>query len=212
MLLPALWLAFRQQTSNQQAVWTWLLGMVSVALIYIHMAYWVGAQRYSTRYYFEALTALALMGALPLAWLIQRLNRAALTASLYIAFLALLVWGLYSYSTPRISILHQFNRVSAEAIDSVLARRVDDRPILVIAKGDNIVWRSYGSLMALTDPYLEAEIIVAWDYANLRDRFIEQHPDRQIIDIRFDREDAWFADCDSPHPPGCRINPPSRLD
>jgi len=46
--------------------WALLLTGVVLSLIGAHLAYWIGSQRYSTRYYFEALGAAALLTAIPL--------------------------------------------------------------------------------------------------------------------------------------------------
>lgn len=206
--LPLLRYAPRRDP-DRRIMWTWLLGMVAACLILLYMAYWVGAQRYSARYYFEALSALALLGALPFAWVIGQRPPRYWSLMVHGLVLGLLVWGLYAYSTPRISVLHGFNQVSAEVIERVRARAVDDRPILVIASGDNMVWRSYGALMALTDPYFNSDIIAAWDYmpdGDLRERLIAAHPGRQVIDIVFDHEESWFADCTPPRAEVCRVN------
>jgi 4-amino-4-deoxy-L-arabinose transferase-like glycosyltransferase len=204
--IPLLSLRTHSTTHQNQALWIWLLAMVGISLIGIHLAYWVGSQRYSTRYLFEALTAFSLLGALGLAWLAGRFPRRWIYGALIVA----LVWGLVTYSIPRISVLHQFNRVSQSAIDQVLSQRQDERPILVIATGDNVVWRSFGSFSALTDPYFRSDIIVAWDRFDERDELIAQHPNRQVIDIEFDGEEAWLAGCTPHDAPECRVNPPAK--
>ncbi|MCC6802515.1 MAG: glycosyltransferase family 39 protein, partial [Anaerolineae bacterium] len=111
--------------------WTWLLWSAAVGLVVIHMAYWVGSQRYSTRYFFEGLTAIAIISALPLAWLARRVNRPLVYALLALA----LAYGLYFYSTPRIGVLRGYNFMSQEQIEAVQARRVGDQPVLVIVNG-----------------------------------------------------------------------------
>ncbi|MFW5708632.1 MAG: glycosyltransferase family 39 protein [Chloroflexota bacterium] len=213
--LPGIWFASKTP-SDEPSRWTWLLLTVAASVILAHLAYWVGSQRYSTRYYFEALTALALLGALPFAWL-ARTVPGNLRLTVYGGFIALMLWSLYNYSTPRIEALYRFNRVSPLMIEQIEARRVDDRPILVIATnapGTRFAWRGYGSLMAITGPYLDGDLIVARDYApnsNVRQLIIEAHPGRQVIDIVTDFEQAWFPDCAPPGsetiPPSCYLNP-----
>ena len=205
IFLPGIILAFNNDDKKQnQTAWTWLLVGVAAALIFTHMAYWVGSQRYSTRYYFEALTAFCLLGALALSWIIARLRQFGGTigvGSAYAVFGVVLIWSLLNYSLPRIGALYQFNRVTADVIDKVEARRVDDQPILVIA---NLVpearntWRGTGSLMGMTDPKFESDLIVAWNYNGsdqLRQSLIAQHPGRQVIDITYNFESSWFTDC-----------------
>jgi 4-amino-4-deoxy-L-arabinose transferase-like glycosyltransferase len=183
------------QAKDRQSQWTWLLLALAVTLIGIHLAYWVGSQRYTTRYYFEGLSALAIIGAIPIAWLARQTSRPVI----YIVFAGVLAWSLYTYSTPRINALHHFNEVSAELAKGVDQRRVGDDPVLVIVTGhrNNVIWRSFASLMALTDPYLDSDIVAAWDYApdtNIRDLIVERFPDRQIIEMGASGVDSWFAD------------------
>ncbi len=55
--------------------WTWILWCAAAGLVIIQMTYWIGSQLYSTRYYFEGLTSLALISAIPIAWLARRIGR-----------------------------------------------------------------------------------------------------------------------------------------
>lgn len=178
-----------------QLSYIWLMLSIILSIVIIQMLYWIGSQRYSTRYYFEALTAASLITALPIAWLAQRINRKIV----YGAFLSLCIFTLYFYSTPRITALYRYNQISPEQIEAVQARRVDERPILVIvageSSGDNRVrWRSYGSLMVVTNPYLDSDIVVVRDFGSNRDNFIAQFPERQVIDMLAIGNDAYFAD------------------
>lgn len=163
--------------------WTWLLAWSATGLIAVHLAYWIGSQRYSTRYYFEALTALALISALPLAWLIQRFGR---RWPIYLALAVGLVYSLYVYSTPRITALYRFNFITPEPIEGVMARRESNDPVLVIVSGDDVRWRALGTLMSVTSPYLDSDIVVAWDYLQegVRDAIEARFPDRQIIEMQ----------------------------
>ncbi|HLV36704.1 MAG TPA: glycosyltransferase family 39 protein, partial [Spirillospora sp.] len=172
--------------------WTWLLAGAALGLITVHLAYWIGSQRYSTRYYFEVLTALSLISALPLAWLARRVGR----WSVYVALAAVLIYSLYVYSTPRIHALYRFNLISPEPIEGVMARRNGDGPVLVIVTGDDVRWRALGTLMSVTSPYLDSDIVVAWDYGQdgIREAIEARFPDRQIIEMQAAGNQWWFAD------------------
>ncbi|MBZ0276299.1 MAG: glycosyltransferase family 39 protein [Anaerolineae bacterium] len=178
--------------------WTWILAGVIVGLIGVHTAYWIGSQRYSTRYYFEALTATALLSAVPLAWLVERWKR----WPVYLALAVVLVYSLYAYSTPRITALYRFNLISPDLIQAVEARRTDDRPILVIVTGSNIRWRADGPLMTVTSPYLDSPIVSARDNGQpgVREQILARFPDRQVIDMLAEDNYAWFPD--EPRPVG----------
>jgi hypothetical protein len=176
---------------DRRAAWTWMLLAVPVSLIGLHIAYWIGSQLYSTRYYFEGLAGLAILTAVPIAWLARRWRR----WPVYLAFTALLIYSLYAYSTPRITPLYRFNWVSPELIDAVQAKREDDRPVLVIISGSDVRWRAYGSLMANTDPKLDSDIVAAWDTLGqgIRDGILKLFPDRQVIEMTGERNRVCFG-------------------
>ena len=60
---------------DRQRAWTWILWSAAIGLVIFQMTYWIGSQRYSTRYFFEGLTSIAIISALPLAWLAHNLRR-----------------------------------------------------------------------------------------------------------------------------------------
>ncbi len=52
LAIPFVFFLFWKRDS--QAEWTWLFLAFGLSLIGLHIAYWIGSQRYSTRYYFES--------------------------------------------------------------------------------------------------------------------------------------------------------------
>lgn len=223
LYLPMLYtIRFRK---TPQIRYTWLIFSVMVSVIVVQMLYWIGSQRYSTRYYYEALTMASLLTAIPFAWIIRQIsaflekrsfNRVSKSNTFatsmvwrgiaYAALLGLCIFTLYHYSTPRIMALYRFNNLSPEIIEQVEAQRVDERPILVIVSGassgdDRVRWRSYGSLMTVTSPYLDSDIIVARDYGTYREHLIEQHPDRQVIDVFAIGDEGFVQDAFSGQEP-----------
>jgi MFS family permease len=180
---------------SPQLSYTWLMLSIVISIVIVQMLYWIGSQRYSTRYYYEALSAASLITALPIVWLAQQIGRKIV----YAVFLALCIFTLYFYSTPRIMALYRYNQISPEIIEAVQAHRMDDRPILVIVAGassgdDRVRWRAYGALMVATSPYLDSDIVVVRDFGNNREDFIAQFPDRQVIDLFAIGDNAYFAD------------------
>ncbi len=180
------------RSEREHQTWTWLLLAVALGLVGLHVAYWVGSQRYSTRYYFEALTALALLSALPLSWLARQVGRWPVIVLLALA----LGYSLYAYSTPRIMALYRFNWVSPALIEAVERRRVDDRPVLVIVSGTDVRWRSYGSLMSSTGPFLDTPIVAAWDnqQEGIRAAILARFPGRQVIEMTAAGNQSCFVD------------------
>lgn len=198
LFVPFVLLAIGRQ--DHQANWTWLFAAVILSVIYAQFTYWIGSQRYSTRYYFEALTAAALLSAIPLAWLARLLARwgkkAWLRLPIYALLGILLLHSLYNYSTPRIGALYRFNFITPDLIEAVEAQQVDDRPVLVLVTGADVRWRAHGPLMAVTSPFLDSEIVVAHDnlQAGRRDAILARFPDRQVIEMTATGNTICFTD------------------
>ncbi|MEO8611109.1 MAG: glycosyltransferase family 39 protein [Chloroflexota bacterium] len=184
----------RDKVRDTQVEWTYLFLAFALFLIGLHIAYWIGSQRYSTRYYYEMLAPLAIISALPLAWIARRFNRWVV----YAGVLAVLVVTLFTYSLPRINALYRFNWVSPQLIDAVNAHRDpnDPRPVLVLIKGSNILWRALGSLMAETSPLLDGDIVAAIDNTTpgFRQQILDKFPDRQVIEMTADGNYSCFGD------------------
>jgi 4-amino-4-deoxy-L-arabinose transferase-like glycosyltransferase len=184
---------------SDQTRWTGLLLASALCLVGLQVAYWIGSQRYSTRYYYEALMPLALVSAVPLAWLARRGLRAPLYALLALA----LAYSLFAYSLPRIGVLYGYNLIGRAQIEQVMARRVDERPVLVLVSGERVRWRAFGALMAQTEPFLDSEIVAAWNYRGdssdaVREQILARFPDRQVIEMQARENQAWFSDEDPP--------------
>ncbi len=174
------------------AVWTWLLAAVALSLIIVQLTYWIGSQRYSTRYYYEGLISLAILSALPLAWIIQRVKRYYM---IYGGIAILLGLSFFNYSLPRVDVLHGFNLINRELEAALEERREPGRDVLVLVDGEDVRWRSYGELMALTSPYLDSEIVAARITSpEDREAIIVRFPDRQIIELYAVQNDASFVD------------------
>jgi 4-amino-4-deoxy-L-arabinose transferase-like glycosyltransferase len=177
---------------DARASWAWLVWMTAALLIVLQLAYWVGSQRYSTRYYYEGLAGAALLTAIPLA----RLAHGRRWVYPIIAGgLALSVVG---YGVPRVDALRGYNRVTEAQLIEVNRRR-GDQDALVIITGRDVRWRAYGALMAVTSPYRDSPIVAAWDYSGgndpaVRAGLLAAFPDRVVIDMRGAVNEAAFAD------------------
>ncbi len=176
--------------------WTWLLAAVPIMLIVVHLAYWIGSQRYSTRYYFEALSALSILSAIPLAWFCRRVSDRFVRGLSALGFIAFLIFILLTYTQPRLVPLYRFNQIGQPQIDGVIERREGDSPVLVLVTGNDVRWRAFGSLMAVTSPYLDSEIVVAWDNLTpgMHEEILARFPDRQVIEMDAEGNDATFRE------------------
>ncbi len=190
MCIPFIFLLLAKP--DRQVTWTWLLLAIALSLIGLHITYWIGSQRYSTRYYYEALAPLALLSALPIVWLMKRLGR----LPVYIVLVGVLVYTLYAYTQPRIDVLYRFNWISPALVEAVEQRRDRERPALVLVTGTEVRWRAYGSLTVITSPTLDSDIVVAWDSGRegLREEIVALFPDRQVIEMDAIANKSCFAD------------------
>jgi hypothetical protein len=107
-------------------------------------------------------------------------------------------YSLYAYSTPRISVLTDFNFINSDQIAAVQARREGDQPVLVILNGAAMRWRAMGALMSVTSPYLDSDIVAAWNYEDgdgaVKRRILERFPGRQVIELYAKDNYWWFPD------------------
>jgi hypothetical protein len=192
LLVP---LPLLERWQSPRASYTWVFAAIALATVIVQMTYWIGAQRYGPRYYFGALSSAALLSALALAGLARVLGRRGWVV--LGALLLLSVLGLVRYSLPRIATLYRFNQISPALIEGAEARRDGERPVVVIVNGPNsgperVRWRSYGSLMAVTSPYLDGEIVAARDPGTLREQILARFAGRQVIDLDAAADDAAF--------------------
>jgi len=168
--------------ASRSMVYTWLFIGVALCIVILQMAYWIGSQRYSTRYWYEALGAISLLSALGFVWLMRG---RWLKMAVYGVFGVLLLYGFYDYSLPRINALYRFNNIGQDMLDAVKERAGDD-PVLVLirgeATGDNrIMWSAYATLTASTSPYLDGQIVAARVYGDFEERVRALFPDRRVI-------------------------------
>ena len=171
--------------------WTLLLMAVPAGIITVYLAYWIGSQRYSTRYYMEGMAAAALLSAVLPGWLAGR--HRSLRVLVYGALVAVTVYGFVGYTVPRLQVLHGFNHVTQAHIEQINALRQTDRPALVLLTGDGMTWRANGSLMGVTDPYLEGDIVLARDRmdSRYREQILEMFPEREVIELWGKHSKSW---------------------
>jgi len=179
--------------ADTRARYAWLMVALVMSVVVFQMTYWIGSQRYSTRYYYEALVATAFVTAFAITWLSRRIGQ----WKVYGALLIISIFFLYTYTTPRIMALYRFNNIGQHWIEQLEQRRLPDTPALVIMTGpasgdDRVRWRAMGTFMTLTNPFLDSDVVLAWDYGGVRQQLLAQFPDRQIIDMTATGNQAVF--------------------
>lgn len=191
LLLPMLWRALRRGAHDTRQVAALLLVAWCGLIIVVQMAYWIGSQRYSTRYWYEAIGAAAVLSALPFAWVMARLPR--WRVGVYALLLSVCVFSLWHYSTPRLNALYQFNNVS----QAWLARVSDQpKPLLLLVNGASggVSWRAYGTFLGVTSPFLDSEIVVARDVGGMRERILARFPNYHVLEAYAEGEQLTFEE------------------
>lgn len=175
----------------RQRVWAWLLAGVLASLALVHVAYWIGAQTYSARYYAEATPMLAILGAAGVVWLARRTHRAVvdrglqplangLKPAVYGGLLILLALSLIDFTPARLEPLWRFNDVGADDLAALDELR-DGRPVLILVTAAES-WRTWGTYMALTGPFLDSDVVAARDHGpEERALILARFPDRQVL-------------------------------
>jgi hypothetical protein len=161
--------------------WTWLLAGITGGLVSVQFFYWAGSQAaYSTRYYAEAVPALALMSGAGLAALACEAGKSRGARPIVAGLLAAAILAsLIGFTPARLASLWRFNNVGQDKIAALDALR-NGRPALILVTGEESrSWRDWGTYMALTSPYLErgGDVVAA--------RYTGRAVDWEAIMVRF---------------------------
>lgn len=171
--------------------WPLLLAAPFAALVVVHVGYWVGAQVYGPRYYFEAHSGLAVLAALGLrgaarlfAQLIARVRRQHAAQGWSIALL--LLAGLVALSATvylprRLDDWTAVYGITRQPIEALEEARRSDR-VLVFVRGRQ--WVEYAALFSLNTPWLDGPVVAAHDLAPAIN---------QAIIARFPGREVWYA-------------------
>jgi 4-amino-4-deoxy-L-arabinose transferase-like glycosyltransferase len=165
--------------SGSRKVWIWLSFGFFVALVVSGLFYWIGSvvhggAVYSVRYYYEGIFGACLVAAYGVVTWLRSLPRREIG---YLALSVVCIASLIGYTPARLreplppnwqNGLYGFNGISRAQIEAVKALRAQlgapEQPVLVIVlrrEGERDNWRNYGALLAVTDPYLKSDILVA---------------------------------------------------
>jgi len=171
------------------------------SLVFVYLAYWIGSWLYGPRYFYEGLYSLTLASAAGIAflagWPLQDGERwpnlpgwRRLRPLGVAALLALLLSANLLFYTPiRLKGMYGLYGVSRARLQPFLAAQAQGlTPALVIAHVDH--WTEYGSLLELTDPFLDTPFLMVISTGEYGDRLVaSDYPDRRIFS--YDPQDPW---------------------
>jgi hypothetical protein len=170
--------------------WPVLLLAPTVLLIIVHIAYWVGAEIYGPRYYYEGHPGVTILAALGIRntarWLAERVGRALhwlretpdrLGASggltyrygipAYAALAVLIALTVALYLPKRLADWHDVYGINRTAIERLDKLRQTDH-VLVLVRGGH--WQDYAAFFFYDSPWLDGPIIAAHDNSTTHQR------------------------------------------
>jgi len=155
------------------------------SLVLVYMAYWIGSWLLGPRYYYESLPGLAIASAAGAAWLggwlRRRSSRLARVRAFAVAALlmVLLALNLGFYVPQRVGGLRGLYGVSREGLRPL--EQADLGRALVIVHPAR-AWTEYGTLLILTPPFAQSELLLAYTRGDLVDQALAlAFPDHRLI-------------------------------
>jgi hypothetical protein len=167
-----------------------LVGSVFVSLVIVYLAYWVGADLFGPRYFYEGLYSLTLFSGAGAAWIMGkgtpeqeiRDKNPVLRLRLGAGMLAALVlYNLVFFLPGRLEGMVGLNGISRVDIQLFQKSQMPVlAPALVIVTPKS--WTSYAALLELEDPWLDTPIIFALTRGPETDaRLAQDYPDRLVL-------------------------------
>jgi hypothetical protein len=199
-LVPGLIFGFAE-LKRERKFWPVLLLAPTVMLIVAHMSYWIGAELYGPRYYYEGHPGMAILAALGIRslvrWLAELVARAAkglrsvpdrlgtsggLTyrygLPAYLVALALIGWNLAFYLPDRLPDWQAVYDITRAPIDRFEQLHQTDH-VLVLVRG--IHWPEYAPFFFYNAPSYDGPIVAAHDNSPTHQRdAMNLFPDREV--------------------------------
>jgi hypothetical protein len=177
------------------------LAGVLISVIGLYMLYWVGSWLLGARYYFEALPAAAVLTAVGIFWLAEGsekfqdgsdLKMAKFRRLSVIGLTVVLIFGNIFYYLPiRLGSLRSLYTIERSDQDPILELEAQGlTPALVIVHSDD--WMSYSSLAQTASPYLDSELIFAWNIGPKTDQALaESYQEERNVFYYYPNLDPW---------------------
>lgn len=155
------------------------------ALVLAYSVYWIGSWLLGPRYYYESLPGVVIVSAAGIAWLggwLRRpLNRLGHARALGVAALLILLvcLNLGFYVPRRVGGLRGLYGMSRERMIP-LERAGLGRALVIVHPAQ--IWTEYGSLLTLTPPFAEGDLLLAYTRGPEVDRDLASYfPDHRVL-------------------------------
>ena len=180
------------------------VALVFPCLVVVYLAYWIGSSLFGPRYFYEGLYSLTLLSAAGIAWLAgwplrpgdawpnyagwRRLRPLLVTAALAL----LLSANLLFYTPFRMKSMYGLYGISRAHMEPFLSAQAQGMtPALVIVHPE--VWMEYGTLLELTDPFLDMPFLITISVGEEEDSALAaDYPERKIYDYYPDKPWVFF--------------------
>jgi hypothetical protein len=167
-------LAWRKRTE------TWILAGALPSLVLVYGVYWVGAWVYGPRYYVEALGAFSVLSAAGIValagWTGTRVASRARSLAVGTAVLALVALNVGYYLPARLEQMTGLYEMDLGARERLRAAAPANALVIVHPITS---WTEYGTLLTLTPPFAEGELLLAYTRGAEQDRkLIQAYADR----------------------------------
>jgi 4-amino-4-deoxy-L-arabinose transferase-like glycosyltransferase len=158
----------------------WLLAGLLPSLVLAYAAYWVGAWLYGPRYYVEALGAFSVLSAAGIAalagWLGTRSPNRLRSLGVSALVLILLALNVDFYLPARLQQMTGLYDMNLVARDRLQAAAPAKALIIVHPLHS---WTEYGTLLTLTPPFADSELLLAYTRGSEQDlRLAQTYADR----------------------------------
>jgi hypothetical protein len=158
----------------------WLLAGLLPSLVLVYAAYWVGSWVYGPRYYVEALGAFSVLSAAGIAALAGWLNAHGTSRlrswSISALVLVLLALNVGFYLPARLQQMTGLYEMSLSARDRLQAA-VPAKALIIVHPAHS--WNEYGTLLTLTPPFVDGDLLLAYTRGSEQDlRLTQSYADR----------------------------------
>ncbi|MFN3741462.1 MAG: glycosyltransferase family 39 protein [Anaerolineales bacterium] len=168
----------------------WLLFSLAPALILVYMAYWIGAQLFGPRYYYEALASLVWYTAAGLAWFFEHPPaglRPFLRPALALLMVTLVGYNFLLYLPQRLEEMEGLYGIRRAYVDALIHEPSIRTPALIFIRIQK-TWTEYGTFLDLEDPWLTSPYIFAMARGSADQKVMDAFPERYVYRCRLERQ------------------------
>ncbi len=161
-----------------------LIFSIAPSLMLVYMAYWIGAELFGPRYYYEGLVSATLGTAAGVFWLAETLlfrRKQFFRLMLFGLLLGLVGYDLFFYLPQRLEGMKGLYGIRRAYLEALVNERTSPihKPALIFIRLQE-TWTEYGTFLDAEDPWLTSPLIFAMARGAADERVKEAFPDRYV--------------------------------